>query len=159
MKTLASETKVIDGREFRIGRLNLFDALHVVRTISPLLPSLFGQVLQDLIILFQNSKDEETATDEDRLAEFYPLIQSLEPLLLNVAYMPRASFESVIRTCLTAVEIHQGKIYSPVVVNDQLMFADLDIATIMQLVLTVITREIRPITAVLVKQQDGNTAE
>ena len=158
METLASETKVIEGREFRIGRLNVFDSLHVVRLISPLLPSIFGEVLQSVIQLMQSSKEEGSATLEERFGEVVPLLKSLEPFFVNVAYMPRSSFESVVKTCLSVVELRQDKVYSPVMVDGQLMFSNLDMGTIMQLVLAVIQREIRPIIAVCVKQ-DGNTAE
>lgn len=158
MATLAPETKVIDGHEFRVGQLNVFDALHVVRLISPLLPSIFGEVMQSVLTLIQSSKDEGTATLEERYSEVVPLLKSLEPFFVNVAYMPRSSFESVVKTCLSVVELRQDKVYSPVMVDGQLMFSNLGMGTIMQLVLTVIQREIRPIIAVFVKQ-DSDTAK
>lgn len=148
----------INGVQYAIGSLNTFDALHVARLIAPLAPVLFGDVFSRLGDLFAKSAQKEDASPEDLAREIGDLIMIAEPFIYRVSAMDRASFEDLVNTCLSCVERKSGSTFSHVIVNGNLMFADMDIVTVLKLTVNVIAREIRPIIAVLLKSQ-GSTAQ
>lgn len=155
---IAPETVVLGEREYQIGRLDCFDAMHVARLVSPLLPAFFGQIFGRVLDLVQKSKDANSATLDDIFSEVGEVITLCEPLLYRVASMDRESFESVVKTCLSCVERKTGKTYGRVFVNGNLMFADMDMNEILQLTIKVIDRELRPTIVGLLKSA-GSSAE
>lgn len=155
---IAPETVVLGEREYQIGRLDCFDAMHVARLVSPLLPAFFGQIFGRVLDLVQKSKDANGATLDDIFSEVGEVITLCEPLLYRVASMDRESFESVVKTCLSCVERKTGKTYGRVFVNGNLMFADMDMNEILQLTIKVINRELRPTIVGLLKSA-GSSAE
>lgn len=155
---IAPETVVLGEREYQIGRLDCFDAMHVARLVSPLLPAFFGQIFGRVLDLVQKSKDANGATLDDIFSEVGEVITLCEPLLYRVASMDRESFESVVKTCLSCVERKTGKTYGRVFVDGNLMFADMDMNEILQLTIKVIDRELRPTIVGLLKSA-GSSAE
>ena len=155
---IAPETVVLGEREYQIGRLDCFDAMHVARLVSPLLPAFFGQIFGRVLDLVQKSKDANGATLDDIFSEVGEVITLCEPLLYRVASMDREIFESVVKTCLSCVERKTGKTYGRVFVNGNLMFADMDMNEILQLTIKVIDRELRPTIVGLLKSA-GSSAE
>lgn len=156
--SIAPETVILGEREYQIGRLDCFDAMHVARLVSPLLPAFFGQIFGRVLDLVQKSKDANGATLDDIFSEVGEVIKLCEPLLYRVASMDRESFESVVKTCLSCVERKTGKTYGRVFVNGNLMFADMDMNEILQLMIKVIDRELRPTIVGLLKSA-GSSAE
>ena len=145
-----SQVATVGGSEYRIGRLDVFDALHVARMIAPLAPVFVGQIYSQVIALVE--KYRETGEDPAKLlSESVELVRAMEPILYRLSLMDRASFESVIKTCLKAVERKDGRNYGRVMVDGNLMYADLGAGEIFQLVIAVIGRELRPIFAALFK--------
>lgn len=155
---IAPETVILGEREYQIGRLDCFDAMHVARLVSPLLPAFFGQIFGRVLDLVQKSKDANGATLDDIFSEVGEVITLCEPLLYRVARMDREDFESVVKTCLSCVERKTGKTYGRVFVNGNLMFADMDMNEILQLTIKVIDRELRPTIVGLLKSA-GSSAE
>lgn len=149
---MASQVATVGGREYRIGRLDVFDALHVARMIAPLAPVFVGQVYAQVMALVAKYRDSGEEP-EKLLNESVELIRMLEPMLYRLSLMDRASFESVVKTCLKAVERKDGRIYGRVMSDGNLMYADLGAAEIFQLVIAVIGRELRPIFAALFKSE------
>lgn len=158
MQILQPETVVLGSHEYKIGRLDCFDAMHVARIISPLLPAFFGQIFGRVLELVKKSKDEETASLEDIYSEIGEVVALCEPLLYRISMMDRGAFESVVKTCLSCVERKTGKIYGRVIVDGNLMFSDMELSDIMNLVVKVIVRELRPTIAGLLKSA-GSPAE
>lgn len=150
---LQPQTVVLGGQEYRIGRLDLFDAMHVTRLISPFVPVLFGQIFDQVVALYAKSKEADGASAEDILGEARDLIAVCEPLLLRLSVMRRDDFESVIKTCLSCVERKTGKTYGFVMIDGNLMFADMDMGDVLQLAIRVIIREVRPMFASLTKSE------
>ena len=148
-----------DGVEYQVGRLNAFDALHVARLIAPLAPVLFGEVLNGISEAIEKSKDDSTASALDLMNEVGTFIRIAEPVLYRLSLLSRPDFESMVKTCLSCVERKVNKVWTPVIAGGELAYADMDVATIIRLTITVITREIRPITAVLLKLGESKTAE
>lgn len=156
--TIAPETLILGEREYQIGRLDCFDAMHVARLVSPLLPAFFGQVFGRVLDLVKKSKDAEGASMDDIFAEVGEVIALCEPLMYRIASMNRKDFESVVKTCLSCVERKTGKTFGSVMVNGNLMFADMSMNEILRLTLKVIDRELRP-TIVELLQSAGSSAE
>lgn len=149
--SIAPETVVLGEHEYQIGRLDCFDAMHVARLVSPLLPAFFSEVFGRVLDLVHKSKDENGATLDDIFAEVGEVIALCEPLAYRVASMDRESFESVVKTCLSCVERKTGKTYGRVYVNGNMMFADMEMNEILQLTIKVIDRELRPTIVGLLK--------
>lgn len=149
MATLEPKNITLNGMEFSIGRLDLFDALNVSRVIAPVLPVLLSETLGAVARALDTSKSVDEATAEDRISELGKLIVMSEPVFKQIAAMPRADFESVVRTCLSACEIRIGKTWSKVVQNGAVMFDNIDQATALILCVHVIWRELNPIIGAL----------
>ena len=139
----------LGGRVYLIGRLDLFDAMNVSRLVSPILPVLFHEVLSKVAFAVLQSKDEDEATPEERIEEVGRLIHLSAPVLRAIAGMPRADFETVIRTSLRCVERKVGKNWQRVVTDAGLAFDDVDQQTAFTLVIHVLARELRPTIAAL----------
>lgn len=151
-----SENVELGGHQYVIGRLDCFDAMHVARIVSPLLPALFGQIFGRVLELIQKSKDENSASLEDVFSEIGEVVALCEPLLYRISKMSREDFESVVKTCLLCVERRTGKTCSRVMVDGHLMFDDMDMGTVLNLSMKVITRELRPTIAGLLQSAESS---
>lgn len=152
---LAPQTLVLGGHEYSIGRLDVFDAMHVTRLISPFAPVLIGTVFSQIQSLVAKSKEEGGASAEDFLSEVGSLVSACEPFLYRLAMLDRKSFEDIVKTCLSCVERRTGKIFGRVIVEGNLMFSDMTTVEITRLTIAVIVRELRPIFAALDKSASG----
>lgn len=149
MSILEPKKVKVGGVDYMIGRLDLFDAMNLSRICAPILPVLFHEVLSRVALAVLQSKDEEAATPEERIAEIGTLIQLSTPILQAIAKMPRDDFETVIRTGLSCIERRVGKSWQKVMQNGELIFDDIDQQTAFTLVVHVLARELRPTIAAL----------
>lgn len=136
----------VSGREYVLGRLNLFDALEVSRLIAPIAPILLSEVIGKLASELQ----DENAKPEERLLTIATLLSASQPVLKIISEMPRADFQSIITMCLSVVEKKTAAGYARLMQNGQLMFDDLDTMSAIALTIHVIARELNPIFASLV---------
>ncbi len=148
-ESIAPQTAKIGGHEYRIGRLNCFEQLHVARLIAPLAPILVGQIYGKVLALIQKYRDGEADNAAKNLDEVIDLVRDLEPFLYRLSLMDRGSFESIVKTCLSCVERCDGRTFGRVMVDGNLMYADMDGAAVIQLVMAVVAREVRPFIAAL----------
>ena len=146
MSQLTPTTVKVENREYRVGRLDLFDALEVSRQIIPFAPILFGTVFNQIAHLLEISKDENSVSTEEYLSEIGQVLNAVEPFLYRLAMMDREKFEGMVKTCLTACERADatGKSFGKVCVNGQIMYADITIVDLIKLTFEVIKREIFP---------------
>ena len=135
----------VSGREYVLGRLNLFDALEVSRLIAPIAPILLSEVIGKLASELQ----DENAKPEERLLTIATLLSASQPVLKIISEMPRADFQSIITMCLSVVEKKTAAGYARLMQNGQLMFDDLDTMSAIALTIHVIARELNPIIASL----------
>ncbi len=148
--TILEPKKVkVGGVDYMIGRLDLFEAMNLSRICAPILPVLFHEVLSRVALAVLQSKKEDEATPEERIAEIGTLIQLSTPILQAIAKMPRDDFETVIRTGLSCIERRVGKSWQKVMQNGELIFDDIDQQTAFTLVVHVLARELRPTIAAL----------
>lgn len=113
----------IKGQTYQVGRLNALAQFHVSRRLSPLLATL-GTSLASL----------RGGLSLD-LSEFLPL---LEPITEIMASMPEDSVNYVIFTCLGVVKRQQGEKFASVTTGNHVMFEDIDMPVMIQLVVAVL---------------------
>lgn len=127
------------GQNYRIGKLNAFQQLHVSRKVGPLIPR--------LVPAFMAMAKGGEAIDK--------LAQLLEPFAEAFADLPDEAVEYVAGTCLSVVQRQQGNTWAPVW-NKQaasLMFDDIDLASMLPLVIKVITENLGPFISGLLSGQ------
>lgn len=151
-------TVELGGHEYRIGSLNCFDSLHVARKISFLAPCFVGEVWGQILKLLEASREQPDVPAGELLDQIVDVVRVSEPILYRLSMMDRGAFESVVKTCLACVERHDGRTYGRVVVDGQLMYDDMDAATVLELALDVVVREIRPFFSALFRQGSGAEA-
>ena len=144
---------------YMFGRLDMFEALDVCRRAAPILPVLFHEVLSKVALEVLKSKDEASASAEDRIDELGRLIALSQPALQAIAAMPRDDYMTIIRTCLSCAERKVGKNWARVVVDGNLMFHDIEQADVLQIVIRVLGRELRPTIAALLGLGGAASAE
>ncbi len=126
---MASSTETIGGKEFEIGRLNVFQQAHIGRRLLPFMAALVGTVKE-----FADKRKAETGEDGDDLPiDFFDLASG--PLAGTLAEMPDKDFDFILHTCLSVCRIRQGEGWAPLTTpNGQLMFNDLDLMTMLGVV-------------------------
>lgn len=134
----------VGGREYMLGRLDMFEALDVARRAAPILPIIFHEVLSKVMLEVLQSKDDASATAADRVEEMGKLIYMSAPALQAIAAMPKDDYLTIIKTCLSCAERRVDKTWAKVMIDGNLMFQDLTQAEVMELVIRVLCRELRP---------------
>lgn len=155
MSELLPQTVMSGGHEYRVGRLDVFDALQVARLIAPMAPVFFGSIIGKIGDLMKASKESEGASASEVFSEVATTLEACEPILWRLASMDRKSFESIVKTCLSCVERRDAKSFGRVMVDGNLMYGDIDLMTVIRLTITVVGREVRPIFAALGQLNDG----
>lgn len=142
---LAPEHVSAFGKEYVIGRLDLFESLNVCRIASPILPVIFSNLLASIVDYLKRQEEEEAAGKEsDRVTEVAVLIATCEPVLKRIAEIPKKDFEYLVRTCLSCIERKSGKGYAKIMRDGELLFDDIDQATAVVLAIRVLIRELKP---------------
>ncbi len=139
----------LNGHAYRAGKLSAFQQLHLSRKIAPLLPK--------LLPAFAQIADGGSGLHLPALAE------ALGPLAHSLAEMPDADCEYVYGVCLSVVSRQQGQSWTSVwnTPGKTLMFDDIDLPVMTQLVVKVITDNLGPfMQGLLVKgQATGSPAQ
>ncbi|HIU85202.1 MAG TPA: hypothetical protein IAC66_07555 [Candidatus Aphodousia gallistercoris] len=141
----------LDGEEYVIGSLTIFDSLNLSRLTAPVLPILFNKVFANAIKALFASKKLKEASLEDVITEINAVVGLSEPLFVRIAQLPEEDYKRVINICLSCVERKQGEHWFKVWENGVPRFDDMDTATIFNLVIRVIVRELHPFIAALLK--------
>ena len=133
----------LNGTEYIIGRLDLFQALEAARLAGPSLPVLFAGVIEGVVRMCSEDKDMPPS---DQIAA---ALAVSKPLLDSVASIPQKDFKTLVSTCLSCVERKSAAGgFAPVLV-DGVPYSDFPAADALVLVIHVLVREIRPIGAAL----------
>jgi len=138
----------IKGHAYVIGKLSAMKQFHVMRRLAGLLAAMAGAAQAGFAKGgAPKEKGKESAASpppSPQVANMMALLDGsldsiLEPLADALAKMDDASAEFVIFSCLGVVERQQtGGGFSKVAVNGQLMFEDIDMATMLTLVAKVL---------------------
>lgn len=116
----------IGGNSYQIGKLDAFKQFHLARRIAPVLFSLGGAVSAFL------PQDGGESSDVD-------VLKAIEPMVNVISKMSDADSQYVLNACLSVCSRKQGNGYQRVFVDGSgLMFIDVDLSVMMQLVQAVI---------------------
>lgn len=118
----------INDITYRIGTLNAFKQLHVVRRVVPLLTTFMKP---ETIRMLNPKRPEGTPapTQEDVLGLL------LEPFVNAMAAMSDDDCEYIVRTCLAVVNRKVGSTFTLLIsANGSMMYDDMDLPTTIRLV-------------------------
>lgn len=111
----------IKGVNYRTSKLSVFDQLKVSRKLLPVLAGLLGD--------FQALK---SATQD---GDVYKALETALPKIAeSLADMSEEDTNAIILPCLSVVARQNGKVWTPVMSQNELMFDDIDLMSMLQIV-------------------------
>lgn len=111
----------IKGVNYRASKLSVFDQLKVSRKLLPVLAGMLGD--------FQGIKAATQGGDVYKALE-----TALPKIADSLAEMSEEDTNAIIFPCLSVVARQNGKIWAPVMSQNELMFDDIDLMSMLQIV-------------------------
>ena len=111
----------IKGVNYRASKLSVFDQLKVSRKLLPVLAGMLGD--------FQGIKAAAQGGDVNKALE-----TALPKIADSLAEMSEEDTNAIIFPCLSVVARQNGKVWAPVMVQGELMFDDIDLMSVLQIV-------------------------
>jgi len=111
----------IKGVNYRASKLSVFDQLKVSRKLLPVLAGLLGD--------FQALKSATQGGDV-----YQALETALPKIAESLADMSEEDTNAIILPCLSVVARQNGKVWTPVMSQNELMFDDIDLMSMLQIV-------------------------
>lgn len=111
----------IKGVNYRASKLSVFDQLKVSRKLLPVLAGMLGD--------FQGIKAAAQGGDVNKAIE-----SALPKIADSLAEMSEEDTNAIIFPCLSVVARQNGKVWAPVMVQGSLMFDDIDLMSMLQIV-------------------------
>lgn len=123
----------IKGQTYSVGKLDVFQQFHVARRLAPLLYATSSALLARL-------RDTGAAQSTDELTS---MVEAAEPMVQVISSMSDADSQYVINGCLSVCQRRtgtgQGAGFQRILVDGQrMMFDDIDLVVMMQLVVAAI---------------------
>jgi hypothetical protein len=147
----------LQGVRYRVNKMSVFDQAHVARKVAPIIFSMGRGYSNALAKLPQrapqpasNGNDSmaeefEAPTDQHETAEQNEvLFETMGPIADVLAKMSDEDVNYVLKKCLGVCAKHNGTSWAPLMRGDNLMFDDLDLATLMQLTMEVVQDNLGP---------------
>lgn len=116
----------IKGQQYRAAKLSVFEQLKVSRKLLPLLSGLLSE-----ISVIRQLKAGQISMDEAIKTALPAVAQTLSDI-------SEEDSNAVIHPCLAVVVIKQGKSHVPIFSNGQLMFDDIDLMSMLEIVVRVV---------------------
>lgn len=114
---------IIDGATYKTERLDTFVQLHIVRRLTPVLPGLIASIAE---------------VDITKLSAGQVLVLAAGPVGQAMAYMPQEDADYIVKSCLAVCFKLDSNAAAPLMKNGRLMYADMSLKAVMQLVVAVI---------------------
>lgn len=117
----------VQGKQYRVGKLNAFKQLAVVKRVLPLLG---GFLTPDVVkaAAAREAAPQDTAIGGD------VFMQLLGPITQAFASIPDEDCQYIIKTCLSVVEVKEGTVWARMTSSaGELMFADLELSLLLSL--------------------------
>jgi len=111
----------IKGINYRASKLSVFDQLKVSRKLLPVLAGMLGD--------FQGIKAASQGGDVYKALE-----TALPKIADSLAEMSEEDTNAIIFPCLSVVARQNGKVWVPVMSQNELMFDDIDLMSMLQIV-------------------------
>lgn len=144
----------VGGKSYRTGKLDCRTQFHISRRLMPLMVARLDGLRSLAVVLGvpgavaaardaelsrkADQKADEVAQSRDAEIEDSVLIASFMPVANALAKMPEADVNYVIDTCLAVCTRVEPGGLAPVMVEGRIMYSDLDMAGMMQLVNAVV---------------------
>lgn len=111
----------IKGVNYRASKLSVFEQLKVSRKLLPVLAGMLGD--------FQGIKAANQGGDVYKALE-----TALPKIADSLAEMSEEDTNAIIFPCLSVVARKNGKVWAPVMSQNELMFDDIDLMSMLQIV-------------------------
>lgn len=111
----------IKGVNYRASKLSVFDQLKVSRKLLPVLAGMLGD--------FKALKSATQGGDVYKALE-----TALPKIAESLADMSEEDTNAIIFPCLSVVARQNGKVWTPVMSQNELMFDDIDLMSMLQIV-------------------------
>lgn len=111
----------IKGVNYRASKLSVFNQLKVSRKLLPVLAGMLGD--------FQGIKSAAQGGDVYKALE-----AALPKIAESLADMSEEDTNAIILPCLSVVARQNGKVWTPVMSQNELMFDDIDLMSMLQIV-------------------------
>lgn len=136
----------INGVNYRANKLGVFDQLKVSRKLLPILAGLmsdFGSIKSLLpdggVKELFNSEQGEDGEKTVNLERLEPIFNTLLPRIADeLSKLSEEDTNAIIHPCLAVVVRQNGKTWAPVFRSGELMFDDIDLFSMLQLVARVV---------------------
>ncbi|MXF49433.1 hypothetical protein GR294_23345 [Raoultella sp. Lac2] len=124
----------INGVNYRANKLGVFDQLKVSRKLLPILAGLMSDFSSIKALLPASAQ-----LDSGSLDKLEPVFNTLLPRIADeVSKLSEEDTNAIIHPCLAVVVRQNGKTWAPVFRSGELMFDDIDLFSMLQLVARVV---------------------
>lgn len=124
----------INGHAYRVAKLSVFDQLKVTRKLLPVLAGMMADVGSLRTLLSAEGKMDSTQLDT-----LAPVFEKVLPrLAVALSSLSEEDTSAIIHPCLGVVARQNGKGWTAVFTGGELMFDDIDLFTLLQLVARVV---------------------
>lgn len=125
---------IINGVNYRANKLGVFDQLKVSRKLLPILAGLMSDFSSIKALLPASAQ-----LDSGSLDKLEPVFNTLLPRIADeVSKLSEEDTNAIIHPCLAVVVRQNGKTWAPVFRSGELMFDDIDLFSMLQLVARVV---------------------
>ncbi|HBM9992364.1 TPA: hypothetical protein L1L70_004658 [Escherichia coli] len=124
----------IKGMKYRVAKLSVFDQLKVTRKLLPVLAGMMSDFGSIRSLLPADGK-----IDSAKFDALKPVFETLLPRIADVlSSLSEEDTNAIIHPCLSVVSRKHMDGWTPVFNSGQLMFDDIDLLTMLQLVARVV---------------------
>ncbi|EDX3145853.1 hypothetical protein B6N85_002053 [Salmonella enterica subsp. diarizonae serovar 61:l,v:1,5,7] len=124
----------VKGHDYRVAKLSVFDQLKVTRKLLPVLAGMMSDFGSIRSLLPADGK-----IDSAKFDALKPVFETLLPRIADeLASMKEEDTNAIIHPCLAVVSRKHMGGWAPVFNSGQLMFDDIDLLTMLQLVARVV---------------------
>jgi hypothetical protein len=145
---MATTEVTVSGHVYMVGKLTPKQQLHLARRLLPLFvgvaPAIEMSTPQQGQHPATEHQGQRSAADlvNNQDVDFKNLSKGLGPFAESLAKMSDVEVDAIVDPCLGVTKRKQGQHWAPVMAQGQLMFHDLGISEMMQLVWAVIVENI-----------------
>jgi len=119
----------IKGEKYRTSKLSVFDQLKVTRKLLPVLAGIMPDI-QSIKSAVAPKADGSTNSE----AVYGVMEKALPKIAEKLADMTEEDTNAIIFPCLSVVARQNGKVWAPVMNSGELMFDDIDLMSMLQMV-------------------------
>lgn len=119
----------IKGEKYRTSKLSVFDQLKVTRKLLPVLAGIMPDI-QSIKSAVAPKVDGGTNSE----AVYGVMEKALPKIAEKLADMTEEDTNAIIYPCLSVVARQNGKVWAPVMNSGELMFDDIDLMSMLQMV-------------------------